>query len=87
MNLGTSLTSLTRAQGAGSLFLVLSSWLMEKHWALCAGCGLWVNGKNNQRDDALKQPSYPINFGKYLVYIPLSLVRIAPHFAEANPPT
>ena len=37
-------------------------------------------------DDALRQSSYPTNAGKYLVYIPLSLVRMAPHFVEANPP-
>jgi hypothetical protein len=45
-----------------------------------------MNGRFNQRDDALRQSSYPTNSGKYLVYIPLSRVRMALHSVEANPP-
>ena len=41
---------------------------------------------SDQRDHTFRQSSYPTTCGKYFVYIPLSLVRMALHFAEANPP-
>ena len=34
----------------------------------------------------LRHPSYPVNPGKYFLYIPLSLVRMESHFVIANPP-
>jgi len=49
---------------------------------ICSG----LNCETSQRDDVLRQSSYPTNSEKYLVYMPLSLVRMASHFDEANPP-
>ena len=51
------------------------------------GCGGRIGiDESDYLHDAFRQSSYPTNCGKYFAYIPLSLVRMALHFAEANPP-